>query len=569
MGAAISAYSGARFWTNAAIPPGGDGDDLIEGGPGDDVLDGGGGDDTLIGGPGADTLNGGSGMDTASYAGALSGVFANLADASLNNNDALGDTYTSIENLTGTDFADTLTGDGGANILDGGAGIDAMFGGAGDDTYLIDTIGDKAYETPGQGADTVITSISYSLVGQYIENLILIGSANIDATGNSLNNTISGNDHNNRINGGAGVDIMHGGAGNDTYIVSQSGDKAFEQNGAGIDTVESSLRHYSLIGQYIENLILTGSENISGNGNTLNNTIIGNAGDNSIDGRQGADILKGGAGNDFYYVDNIGDKVYEEKDQGYDILYSSLSYNLSGQYIESLTLKGDLSINGTGNSLDNWISGNGGDNIIDGGIGADMMFGHGGNDTYIVDNIGDRVNERYGSGLDTIKSSITFNLAAIAGTYVEQVMLTGSSDINATGNGLANTLIGNSGNNILAGGKGHDILTGGFGNDGFLFNATLDAKRNIDTLTDFVIGEDVIQLDKAIFTAFGTTGAMASSAFFAGTSGVAHDLTDRIIYETDTGKLFYDSNGSAAGGAVQFAVLEKDLALTAADFFIL
>ncbi len=113
---------------------GGHGDDVLSGGAGNDILNGGNGDDTLNGGAGADSLDGGSGSDTASYETAPFGVIANLASAGGNTGDAAGDTYTSIENLLGSDFADTLTGDGGANVLTGADGNDVLNGGAGNDT---------------------------------------------------------------------------------------------------------------------------------------------------------------------------------------------------------------------------------------------------------------------------------------------------------------------------------------------------------------------------------------------------------------------------------------------------
>lgn len=133
------------------ILTGNGGANTINGGAGDDTLNGGGGNDTLIGGVGADTLIGGSGTDTASYAGALAGVKANLTKASLNAGDAGGDSYSSIENLTGSSHNDTLTGNSGANVLDGGTGNDTLDGAAGNDRLYGGSGSDKLYA--GAGAD--------------------------------------------------------------------------------------------------------------------------------------------------------------------------------------------------------------------------------------------------------------------------------------------------------------------------------------------------------------------------------------------------------------------------------
>ena len=125
-------------------------------------------------------------------------------------------------------LANLLTGNAGNNVLDGGADADRMVGGAGNDTYRVDNAGDVVVEANGQGTDTVQSSVSFSLGGQYIERLTLTGSANIDGTGNSLANLLTGNAGNNVLDGGAGADRMVGGAGNDTYRVDNAGDVVVE-----------------------------------------------------------------------------------------------------------------------------------------------------------------------------------------------------------------------------------------------------------------------------------------------------------------------------------------------------
>ncbi len=112
------------------------------------------------------------------------------------------------------------------------------------------------------------------------------------------------------------------------------------------------------------------------------------------------------------------------------------------------------------------------------------------------------------------------------------------------------------------------MLTGGLGADTFAFGSSLQASI-VDTITDFNVAADTIRLDNAVFSAIVGTGTLSLAQFAANASGTAQDASDRIIYETDTGKLFYDSNGSAAGGAIQFAKLGAGLALTNADFTVI
>jgi Ca2+-binding RTX toxin-like protein len=181
-----------------------------------------------------------------------------------------------------------------------------------------------------------------------------------------------------------------------------------------------------------------------------------------------------------------------------------------------------------------------------------------GDDTYIVDNVGDQAIEAGGQGTDTVKSGVSYTI----GNNIEKLTLTGSAAVNGTGNSLANTITGNNAVNVLNGGLGNDTLFGGGNNDTFLFNTTLTS--NIDTVADFSASHDTIELDRSIFTAITTLGTLSAAAFFTGAA--AHDADDRIIYNAGNGNLFYDRDGTGAIAAVQFARLTGAPAISNTDF---
>ncbi len=150
---------------------------------------------------------------------------------------------------------------------------------------------------------------------------------------------------------------------------------------------------------------------------------------------------------------------------------------------------------------------------------------------------------------------------------IEGIRGTAFNDI-ILGSAVANTLRGEAGSDYLAGGLGNDTLRGDAGKDTFFFNTALNAATNVDTIADFVVVDDTIKLENSIFTAIVGVGTLTSAQFVKNLTGTAAAGDDRIIYETDTGKIYYDSNGSASGGSVHFATVQPNLLLTAADFLI-
>ncbi len=359
-------------------------------------------------------------------------------------------------NLTSLSSANTAAvmgayvGTAGADTLSGTTGAEQLAGLAGNDTYVVNNVGDVVVENLNQGTDLVQSSVTYTLAAN-VENLTLTGTTAINATGNALDNVLTGN---------SAANVLTGGAGNDTYVVG-TGDTTIEVAGGGIDTVQSAIT-WTLASE-VENLTLTGTTAINGTGNALNNILTGNSAANTLSGGAGADTMMGGAGNDTYVVDNVADVVTESLNEGTDLVQSSVSYTL-GANVENLTLTGTTSINGTGNSLNNALTGNSGNNVLDGGAGADTMAGGAGNDTYYVDNAADVTTEAANAGTDTVISSINWTLA----TNLENLTLSGTGNINATGNTVANVLTGNAGANVLNGGAGADTMAGGLGNDTYV-----------------------------------------------------------------------------------------------------
>jgi len=408
--------------------------------------------------------------------------------------------------FTGGNGNDTLTGGAGDDSIDGGKGIDHMIGSTGDDLYYVDNAKDEITERDGEGADEVWTTVSYVLP-EYVEAALLAsGKPGTTLIGNLLHNTLAGNEKDNLLDGGGADDIMIGGAGNDTYIVDNAGDVVAEGGKGGNDTVRSSVS-YDLTkgleaGQEIENLILTGSGTVNATGNALDNKLTGNDADNLLDGGVGADALAGGKGNDTYYVDNGADKITEAAHQGdNDAVFSTVDFSLAKiANIEALYLIGGA-LDGTGNSANNELYGNGLANTLDGGKGADKMLGGDGDDIYIIDNAGDRIVEydTFGSGVDTARTWISLDHLD---ANVDNIEILGSGAINVIGNALNNTITGNAGKNIIDGGKGDDALSGGKGDDTYYVDSIHDGvnedpnggKDTIVSSVSYVLSQNVENL---------------------------------------------------------------------------
>ncbi|QLB18247.1 Ig-like domain-containing protein [Mannheimia granulomatis] len=189
------------------------------------------------------------------------------------------------------------------------------------------------------------------------------------------------------------------------------------------------------------------------------------------------------------------------------------------------------------------IAGGEGDDFINGGLGDDLMFGNQGNDTYVIDSVADVVTEEADQGTDHIYSLVNYTLDA----NVENLTLIGTTAKNGTGNALNNEIRGNdagnilnglAGNDILIGGLGADTLSGGEGQDTFVFESSLNGK--VDTITDFVVGQDKIKLSATIFSAI---------------SADLSNIKEHLFYDTASGELSYNSQNGGADNATPFAIV--------------
>ena len=255
---------------------------------------------------------------------------------------------------------------------------------------------------------------------------------------------------------------------------------------------------------------MTGTGNVNGTGNSVVNVLIGNSGANQLDGGAGADTMQGGLGNDSYVVDNGLDIVVEAAGGGTDTVNSSITHQIAAE-VENLILTGVVAINGFGNALANALTGNAAANRLDGGAGADVMSGGLGDDTYVVDQAGDVVSELAGQGTDKVESAISYTLAAA----VENLTLTGSTDIGGTGNLFANVMLGNNGANRLDGAGGADSMNGGLGNDTYVVDnagdvvieaSPLGGSDTVESSITFVLGGTLENLTLTGANAINGTG---------------------------------------------------------------
>ena len=434
-----------------------------------DTLIGDAGANVLSGGGGADDLDGGGGTDTASYSAAAAGVTANLVvGQATDDGDGGTDTFTSIENLTGSAHDDALDGDAGINVIRGGAGGDTLRGGGGAD----DLDGGEGTDTATYGAAAGAVTASLA-TGQAIDDgdgatdtltsiENLIGSAHDDAlTGDAGINVLSG---------GAGADTLRGGGGTDTLIGGEGSDTASYSGAAGGVTASLAAGQATDDGDgatdtftSIENLIgsahddtLTGDAGI--------NTLIGGAGADALSGDGGDDDLRGGAGTDVLDGGDGTDAAnYAAATAG---VTASLAAGQASDDGDGATDNFTSIENLIGSSHDDTLTGDAGINVLSGGAGADVLRGGGGADELDGGDGTDTVS--YSTAAAGVTASLAAGQAADDGDGATDSL---TSIENLIGSAYADTLIGDAGANVLSGGGGADDLDGGGGTDTASYSA--------------------------------------------------------------------------------------------------
>jgi hypothetical protein len=427
----------------------------------------------------------------------------------------------------------------------------------------------------GSGANDLVRddSFTYTISGGDTAT-VTVSVVGVDSDGDILRGTAGLNN------------IFIGGIGSDLYVVDDATDSIVETAGNGTADRVAALVSFALAADDDIEILTTysaaGKAAINLTGNTLSQTIVGNAGNNVLHdgGTSGAplfssspDKMIGLGGNDTYIVYNSGDVIVEQLNEGTDRVAAGVDYALgSGVHVEVLTTTsagGFAAIDLTGNRFAQTIRGNAGDNILsDGGTGdADTLIGGKGNDFYQVYNSGDTIVELDGEGDDRVSAAVNFVLAAgVHVEYLNTTALAGTYAVDLTGNELVQLVRGNDGANTLDGGGGGDVLYGMGGADAFRFSTAL-APDNIVRIADFSVADDTIELDAAIFTTLGLGGLSASA--FKDTALAPRDADDHIIYNSDTGALLYDADGfGTAFAAIRFATLTGSPTLTAADFVV-
>ena len=434
----------------------------LDGGVGDDELHGNGGADILVGGAGADRLDGGGGVDSVSYRDSEDGITVNLAAGTGMGGHAEGDMIIDVENVRGSEYADSLTGDGGRNHLEGGGGddnlsssdgADHLDGGTGRDRiiYWRSNAGVTINLDNGTGEGGHAEGDTFSDV----ENVF--GSNHGDMLiGDDNSNHLDGSHGNDQLWGKDGDDILVGNFGDDQLYGGDGDDGLYDRQGAdlldggpGTDNISYNGSNAGVMVNLMDGIVGGGSaegdvimniENVQGS--HFRDILIGDDGANRLSGIHGDDELWGHGGNDVLHGNGGADRL--EGGDGDDELYGSTGEDL---------LYGDDGVDRLlGGHGDDQLWGGDGDDILDGEVGNDQLQGGNGEDILFGDGGDDEL--RGGAGDDSL-----------FGQDDADLMFGGDgNDWLNSGNG-DDELWGGPGDDRLWGGAGADRLDGGSGID--------------------------------------------------------------------------------------------------------
>ena len=597
----LAGGSGADRLTGNAVA------NLLVGNAGNDTLNGGDGNDTLQGGVGDDVLVGGSGEDTADYSGVKTALTIDLARTGAQNTGGAGvDTLSGIERvlggdggdalygaggaetISGGDGNDTLVGRGGTDVLIGGDGADSLNAGSGTGERLIGGAGnDRYYLGTGSGSGTVEDSLGEHDV---VDASLSTGAAAIDlATGQT--STSGGHSLKLEVGGSSTLPLdvvfvqdLSGSFGDDIATVrglvpnvvnairGVNGDSAF----GVVGFVDKPMSPFGSTGEYVYQLFAPVSLDASAVTDAYANMqILG-----------GGDLPESQLEALFQVAKRADGEVgFRSDTMRIAVLFTDAEYHVAGDgadaYPTPITTPndGDAVIEGDGSLEDYPDIAQLKAALLKSGIFPFFVVSELEVARYqeLVDQLG------FG-GVTTLADSSTNVVTAIrtatriaTQTQIEDAVgsaygdvIKGSNVDNDLDGGAGNdTVSGFGGDDVLHGGLGADLLSGGTGKDMFVFDCA--PGTGVDTITDLAVGEDLIQLENAYFGKLATAGALSSANFAANATGQALDADDYIVYETDTGKLFYDADGNGAGAAVQIALVgtTSHPALSAADFAVI
>ena len=464
-------------------------------------------------------------------------------------------------NIIDSASGNAIVGNNGNNQITVTGGADAVNGGLGNDRLIVDyalaignITGDSTSNFTEAGGGGRLVTVTDGTIEHFT---ILTGrGADTITTGNGNDIIRTGNGAS-TVSAGQGANIITGGNDADTVTALDGGNRIDAGNGA--------------------NTVTTGGGNDTIATGYGADTIVSGSGADLITVRGGADQVNSGANFDRLIVDYsaVTSNVTGGVTNGSLAAgYTGNIASISGNSINFVGVEGFYVTLGSGNdnirtgSASDFLAGGAGYDTLDGGAGVDILQGDAGNDTYIVRNAGSKIIETAGNGTaDRVAAVVSFALAA--DDHIESMSTTfyaGTTAINLTGNALAQRIIGNAGANRLDGKGGNDTLSAGAGPDVFVFTSTLGV-GNVDRITDYSVAADTVSVENAVFLGL-ATGVLAATAFVRNTTGAAADASDRIIYETDTGALLFDRDGTGAIAAVRFATLGTNLAVTNADFLV-